>query len=77
MLAAAGALSGLVFVYGALWFARPALEDRFGIFISVGYPTAWEFAIIGAVVCAALLMAMVPAWRAYRNTLTDGMTIRI
>ena len=77
MLAAAGALAGLVFVYGALWFARPVLEEQFGIFINVGYPTVYEFAIIGAVVSAALLMAMIPAWRAYRNTLTDGMTIRI
>jgi hypothetical protein len=26
---------------------------------------------------AALLMGLLPAWRAYRNTLADGLTIRI
>jgi putative ABC transport system permease protein len=77
MLAATGSVAGLALVYGALWFATPVLEDQFGIFIGVGYPTIYELAILCAVVCAALLMAMLPAWQAYRNTLADGMTIRV
>lgn len=77
LLAMAGALFGLALVYGALGIARPLLEDRFGIFIGIGPPGFFEFVILAVIVCAALIMGMFPAWRAYRNTLTDGMTIRV
>ena len=29
------------------------------------------------ILAAALLMGSVPAWRAYRNTLSDGLTLRV
>jgi putative ABC transport system permease protein len=39
--------------------------------------TRYDFAILGAIIGAALLMGLLPAWRAYRNTLSDGLTIRV
>jgi putative ABC transport system permease protein len=32
---------------------------------------------LGGVVVAGILVGLVPAWRAYRNTLQDGLTIRL
>jgi putative ABC transport system permease protein len=34
-------------------------------------------ALLGAIILAALLMGALPAWRAYRNTLSDGLTLRV
>jgi len=33
--------------------------------------------LLAGIVLAALTMALFPAWRAYRNTLSDGLTIRV
>lgn len=77
MLASAGALMGVGFLYLLLLAGRKFLEDRFGIFIAIRPPAVYDLAIIGLVVAAALVMGLLPAWRAYRNTLADGLTIRL
>lgn len=77
MIAALGAGLGVCFVYLALAIAKPLLEARFGVFIGIGAPSPYELAILGVVVGAALSIGMLPAWRAYRNSLADGMTIRV
>ncbi len=33
--------------------------------------------VFGLLVAAALLMGLLPAWRAYRNALTDGLTPKV
>ena len=76
-LAACGVLAGVVLTYSAVALARPVLESRFGIFLEIGGLTRYDFGLLGAIVAAALLMGALPAWRAYRNTLSDGLTIRV
>ena len=77
MLASAGVLAGTGLAYGVLFAAKPVLEQRYGIFLQPGGLTGYDVAILGTIIVAALVMAAVPAWRAYRNTLTDGLTIRV
>jgi putative ABC transport system permease protein len=77
MLASAGVAAGVGLCYGLLFAARPLLERRFGIFLDPGGLTGYDFAILGTIIVAALLMGVLPAWRAYRNTLSDGLTIRV
>ena len=77
MLATAGVASGVAVCYGLIFAARPLLEKRFGIFLDPGGLTGYDLAILGAIIGAALLMGALPAWRAYRNTLSDGLTIRV
>jgi putative ABC transport system permease protein len=38
-------------------------------------PAGWIY--LGAVVFAGILIGFVPAWKAYRNTLADGLSIRV
>jgi len=77
LIAFAGALVGTGLTYGALSVGAPILESRYGILISQTTPGLYDLAIIGAVTGAAALLGTVPAWRAYRNSLADGMTIRV
>jgi putative ABC transport system permease protein len=77
LLAATGVAVGTGLTYVLLAAARPLLESRFGIFLEVGGLTRYDLAILGSVVLAGLLMGVLPAWRAYRNTLSDGLTIRV
>jgi putative ABC transport system permease protein len=77
LLAAAGVLFGVLFTWLGLAAAQPLLESRFGIFFDLGGLTRYDLAILGAIVAAGLTMGFLPAWRAYRNTLSDGLTLRV
>ncbi len=77
MLATAGVAAGVGVCYGLIFAAKPLLEKRFGIFLDPGGLTGYDLAILGIIIGAALLMGALPAWRAYRNTLSDGLTIRV
>lgn len=73
----AGVLLGMALLHGSLALARPEIESRFGLFLSSSGPGGFELMLGAAVVVAALVAGAIPAWRAYRNTLADGLTIRV
>ena len=73
----AGVIVGMALLHGMLAIATPVLENRFGIFLSGNGITGFELAIGAGVVFAALIAGAIPAWLAYRNTLADGLTIRV
>ena len=53
------------------------LERRFGLATSLAPPTPADAAVLGLILVAAVLVGCLPAWRAYRSSLADGMTVRI
>jgi len=73
----AGIAAGLAILYAALTMVQPMIEDRFGLFLSISPPTLSEWGLLGAILAAALLIAVVPALLAYRNSLADGLTLRV
>jgi putative ABC transport system permease protein len=68
---------GLLLLYGALITCTPWLESRLGLLLPIGPPSAYEVALIMLVAAAGLLVGLIPAYRIYRFTVADGMTIRI
>ena len=77
MLAAGGAALGVAAVHGALLAARGAVLERFGLALAAPWPGTFEAVVVGAVAAAAALVAAVPAWRLYRFSLADGLTVRV
>lgn len=77
LLAAGGVAAGVALCYGLMYAAKPLLERRFGLFLEPGGLTGYDIALLAAIVAAALVMGALPAWRAYRNTLADGLTPRV
>ncbi|VXC69823.1 Peptide ABC transporter permease [Oceanicaulis sp. 350] len=77
LVALAGAVLGAIATYGALNALAPLLEARFGILLPGLAPGLYDLTIVGAVTGAAALLGLFPAWRAYRNSLADGMTIKL
>jgi putative ABC transport system permease protein len=77
LLTALGTLLGVVAVYGGLIAGRSWLESRLGLFIDIGWPSAHETTLLALVVIAGLLIGLVPAWRIYRYSLADGLTVRL
>lgn len=77
LLGTLGALAGVGAMYGAFLAVRPYVEREFGILLPLQPLSVPEFVLLGVVSGAALLIGLVPALRAYRNSLTDGLVIRI
>ncbi len=77
LLATAGVAAGVAVAYLVMWAAAPLLANRYGIFVQITGLSRYDLSILAAIICAALLMGLLPAWRAYRNTLSDGLTIRV
>lgn len=75
-LALMGVLLGLGLMYLGLWLAQPWILSHYGLFIPITAPGLWDWGLLGAILLAAVVMGGVPAWRAYRQSLIDGLSIR-
>jgi putative ABC transport system permease protein len=76
LMAAIGAALGLALLYAALALARPWVDAAFGLWLPIDPPSAREAWTLAAVVGAAALASLLPALRAYRLSLADGMMVR-
>ena len=76
MLTLAGVILGAVITYVALFFFRPVIDDWYGLYIDIAPPTLVELGALSAIVAGGLLAGLVPALRAYRQSLADGMAVR-
>ena len=76
-LALAGVLLGLLLLYVAIAVAQTPLQAKYGLYLPLAWPSAYEWSLLAAILLAGLLMGCVPAWRAYRQSLADGLSIRL
>ncbi|MCQ4268639.1 ABC transporter permease [Pseudomonas stutzeri] len=76
-LALAGAVLGLALLYVGIAVAQAPLQQLYGLYLPFGWPSRYEWCLLGAILLAAVLMGAVPAWRAYRQSLADGLSIRL
>ncbi len=74
--AAAGAMLGLGMLYLGLVVAQPMIDSAFGLFIPIDPPAFKELLVLISVVAAGAGVSLVPALRAYRLSLADGMTVK-
>jgi putative ABC transport system permease protein len=71
---ALGALLGAVACAVAIALLAPLAQIRFGVGLQLGWPTAVEWALLAAVLLAGTLASLLPGWRAYRISLSDGLS---
>ena len=76
LLTVVGILLGLALLYFGIWFAQPIIEKTYGLFIPVTAPNIRELGMVCVLLIASLIVGLVPAYRAYKNSLADGMSIR-
>jgi len=71
-----GVLLGTVLLYAGLVIAQPVIDVHYGLFIPIGGLSPHEMLTLGGIVLAGLAVSLLPALRAYRMSLADGMTVR-
>ena len=77
LLTAAGSVLGIVFLTVATTLADPILSARFGLRLGLNVFGARELATLVVILCAGLFASLIPAYRIYRMTLADGLSIRL
>ncbi|WP_447745345.1 ABC transporter permease [Pseudomonas nicosulfuronedens] len=76
-LALAGVVLGAGLLYAGIVGSQAYVQANYGIFLPLALPSAYEWSLLGGILLAALLIGCVPAWRAYRQSLADGLSIRL
>jgi putative ABC transport system permease protein len=77
VLALLGCALGVVLLYAVVLAGGPILAREFGLYLAPPALDLRDLALLGAVVLAGLLAGAVPALRAYRLSLSDGLSMRI
>ncbi|MCD7061029.1 ABC transporter permease [Pelagibacterium xiamenense] len=77
LIATAAVLLGLALTYAALVTGRGWVDEQYGLWLTIAPPGGVEIAVMVTIVLAAAVASLLPAWRAYRMSLADGMIVRI
>lgn len=76
-MSAAGAILGVAMLYCGLLLVRPWLDLSYGLFIPMTGLSTGDLFVLACIVASAALISLLPAFRAYRMSLADGMMIKI
>ena len=71
-----GVALGTFLLYAALIGLQPFIDRTYGLHIAIDPPTQDQLAVLGGIVLAGFVAGLLPALRAYRLSLADGMTVR-
>ena len=77
LLAASGALLGIVMVAAGQMLIRPLAENLFGLTLAIGWPGLTDLIVFLVVSGLAGLLAAGPALVGLRRSLEDGLSVRI
>ncbi len=72
-----GVVIGVFGLYAGLVIGKGWFESTLGLYLTIGWPSVHEFGLIAVVAVAGVLIGIIPAWRIYRYSLADGMTVRV
>lgn len=77
MLSLLGLFFGIAIVDLLSLIGASHLQDHFGISLQMSLIRSSELPAIGGLLLAGLIAGLIPAWRAYRYTLSDGLSTRL
>ncbi len=71
-----GVMIGFFALYSILFLIQPFIESLTGLYMDITLPERNEIILMITIVFAAALAGIIPALRAYRTSLSDGLMIR-
>ncbi len=74
---AMGIALGVTTLYLALWLAAPMVRAQFGVSLELKWLSTYEIYLILLVQLSGILIGFIPAINAYRQSLVDGMSVRV
>jgi zinc/manganese transport system substrate-binding protein len=76
-LTALGVVVGGALTYALLLGLQPVLESSLGLFVPITAVRPQELIYMVVILSAGLIIGFIPALKAYRNSLADGLAIRL
>ena len=76
LIVASGCLLGVILVYLALGLGQGFIDHQFGIWLQLEMLTTRELWALFAILLAGACVSLLPALRAYRLSLADGMMVK-
>ena len=76
LLSLLGCILGVAMVYAMLLIGQQPIEQRFGLHLAIRALGAAEWTYIGVVLLAGIVIGFVPAIKAYKTSLVDGLSPR-
>lgn len=74
LLVSVGIMLGMGFLYILIAISGSILRDFYGLHIAINVPSWNEAYLLLATLLAGVVIAIIPAWRAYRMSLSDGLS---
>ncbi len=68
---------GTGLVYGGLLLLQPWVDQVYGLYLPISGLSYEDMLTMGGVVVCGAVIGLLPAWRAYRLSVGDGMMVRI
>ena len=72
-----GTLIGTALLYLCLFIVRPYLESNFSLYLPNQFLSSTELIYLGSILLGGITAGFIPAIKAYRNSLQDGLTIQV
>lgn len=77
LLTICGAALGVLLAYLVLKISQPFVETEFGLTIPTGFVSQAEWLFLLAAIVVGFVIGFIPAMKAYRNSLTDGLSPKL
>ncbi|GLP96276.1 ABC transporter permease [Paraferrimonas sedimenticola] len=77
LLTALGCALGVASFYALVLIAKPILLNLVGFNLGLSMLSLTQLYMLAAVLVCGTVAGVIPAWQAYRNSLSDGMSIRV
>ena len=77
ILTLSGIFFGFILIYLIIGVARPFIEAKFSLYIPFTAPDAKELIFALLLVGLGTIVGVIPAIKAYRNSLNDGLSIKV
>ena len=76
ILTCAGVIVGMAATYALLFSLRSMIDSAYGLYLDIAPPGLSELGALACIVIGGIVAGLVPALRAYRQSLADGMIVR-
>ena len=77
LVAVLGVAFGAALVAATTFGLGPWIQSRYGILLAASAPSSAEWQLTLEIVGAGVVASLIPAWRAYRLSLVDGLSPRV
>ena len=77
LLTAVSIVLGVGALYALLWIARPLVLEKTGLQLGFSMLSPRELLLMALVLLVGLVVGLIPAWRCYRRSLSDGLTVNV